>query len=65
MTHIDYQNAQKQLGYYGRGKMAGWLDAMGISESAHRKYRSGDKPVNPTVERLITALLKIQQIENN
>lgn len=65
MTHIEYQNAQEQLGYYGRGKLAGWLEELGISESAHRKYRSGDKPVNPTVERLITALLKIQQLEKS
>jgi hypothetical protein len=64
MTYLEYQDAQKQLGYYGRGKMAGWLELLGISESAHRKYRSGDIPVNPTVQRLIQALLKIQQLEN-
>lgn len=64
MTHIEYQHAQEQLGYYGRGKLNGWLDLLGISESAHRKYRSGDMPVNPTVDRLIVALLKIKNLEN-
>lgn len=65
MTHIEYQDAQKHLGFYGRGKLAGWLDLLGISESAHRKYRSGDMPVNPTVERLIVALIKIKKMEES
>jgi hypothetical protein len=63
MTHEQYKQAQQQLGFYGRGKLAGWLDALGISESSHKKYSSGHSPVSPTVERLITALLRIQELE--
>ena len=63
MTRSEYQKAQQQLGFYGRGKLAGWLDELGISESAHKKYSSGHLPVQPTVARLVTALLRIQELE--
>ena len=64
MTPDDYKQAQKTLGFYGRGKLAGWLDTLGVSESTHKKYTTGavDK-INPVVERLINALLRIQALE--
>jgi hypothetical protein len=64
MTPEQYKQAQQQLGFHGRNKLAGWLDTLGISESSHKKYHSGIRPVPPTVERLISALLRIRQLES-
>lgn len=63
MTPEQYKQAQHQLGFHGRNKLAGWLDTLGISESSHKKYTSGHADVPPVVARLITALLRIQQLE--
>lgn len=63
MTPTEYKQAHQQLGFHGRGKLAGWLDELGISESSHKKYTSGHADVPPVVARLITALLRIQHLE--
>lgn len=65
MTPTEYKQAQQQLGFHGRNKLDAWLDAIGISESTHKKYTSGNSTagISPVVERLIKALLRIQQLE--
>ncbi len=63
MTPEQYKQAQQQLGFYGRGKLAGWLDELGISESSHKKYTSDHAPIPPVVERLINALLRLDELE--
>jgi len=63
MTPTQYKQAQRDLGFHGRNKLAGWLDQLGISESSHKKYTSGHADVPPVVARLITALLRIQHLE--
>ncbi len=63
MTPTQYKQAQQQLGFHGRNKLAGWLDTLGISESSHKKYTSGHAPIPPVVERLIRALIRLNELE--
>lgn len=64
MTHEQYKQAQLMLGFHGRNKLAGWLDTLGISESSHKKYNAGIRPVPPTVEKLINALLVTKRLKD-
>jgi hypothetical protein len=63
MTPEQYKQAQRDLGFHGRNKLAGWLDTLGISESSHKKYTSGHAPIPPVVERLINALLRLDELK--
>lgn len=65
MTPDEYKAAQRTLlgddaRHTGGRPVSEWLDMLGISESAHKKYSSGVLPVPPVVERLIHALLRIR-----
>lgn len=67
MTPSQYKQAQHALGFDARttgGKpLTEWLDALGISEPTHKRYTTGAGAISPTVERLIKALLRIHQLE--
>jgi len=67
MTKEEYKQGQHTLGFdarYSDGKpLSEWLDTLGISEPTHKRYTTGSGAISPTVERLINALLRIQQLE--
>jgi hypothetical protein len=63
MTPTEYKQAQQAMGFHGRNKLAGWLETLGISESSHKKYTSGHAPIPPVVERLIHALIRLNELE--
>jgi hypothetical protein len=60
MAPSEYHQARLTLGL----SLPEWLDALGISESSHKKYNAGIRPVPAHTEKLILALLKIQQLES-
>lgn len=62
MTASEYKQAQRTLGFYGRNKLKGWLDTLGISDPTHKRYLS--KGPSKTVARLINALLRIRELES-
>lgn len=64
MRSDEYKAAMKQLGY-GYGRVQDWCELLGISESTHKKYSGGFMRINGPVERLIHALFRIQELENN
>jgi predicted transcriptional regulator len=54
MTRDDYQEARKILGL----SINQWVDRLGISESAHKKYSSGNREIPLYIQRHIETLLK-------
>jgi predicted transcriptional regulator len=58
MSQDEYRKARLALGL----SVHEWIDALGISESSHKKYNAGIRPVPVQTEKLIMALLKIQHL---
>ena len=55
MTNNEYQEARQKLGL----STTQWVDKLGISESAHKKYSSGDREIPLYIQRHIETLLSI------
>lgn len=55
MTNKDYQEARLKLGLSTNQ----WVDKLGISESAHKKYSSGDREIPLYIQRHIETLLNL------
>ena len=54
MNNIEYKAARHTLGL----SLSAWLDRLGISLSAHKKYSSGHLPVSVPIDRHIQTLIK-------
>lgn len=65
MTPEQYKHAMRDLGFDARFKdgkpLSEWLQALGISNPTHNRYLI--KGPSDTAARLITALLRIQHLE--
>lgn len=68
LSHFGYKKAMKILGYDGRKKdgkpLEEWLDRIGISESAHKKYSSAHLPVPRVLAISINTLLELHHLRN-